>query len=251
MNRKSFVRYRSVITMLVLIPVETLSHDTTHIHPLISSEISKLIRDIDTDGINTNNNSENAYQEIYELNSNPIAGILPTNQFRYWGTDFDQNTSITRDQGYLLSDRPALNDYTHYNSVIDGVVQEDAPSTKVLHHFYHALSGVGLTTPFSSANGDQSSVHAMAFFNKSIDWYGKYTNEAKHAAYFVFGQALHHVEDMVAPAHTHNEAENALFAPWLCYAPLKNTHVAHPTLRFLNVSRLALKQTEHFQELHV
>ena len=74
----------------------------------------------------------------------------------YWGTDFDVSElaklgTVTQREDYLLDLDGGP--YTRYNNVIDGVVQEDLPATKVLNHFNHAESGDGL-----SLNGSQLSI---------------------------------------------------------------------------------------------
>lgn len=159
MIMKSTFRYFCAVLILSSVSTEIFSHDTTHIHPLISLEIGKIIRDIDTDGVDTTNNSEKAYQELYTLNPSPIDEILPSDQFLYWGTDYDpakypaDGTQRAKEDYLLkLDDAP----YTRYTNVIDGVVQEDVPATKVLKHFYQAESGEGMSLisglPFGSSS---------------------------------------------------------------------------------------------------
>ena len=186
--------FRLLICLIGLISfaVSAIAHDTTHIHPLISAEIARLIKNTD---------SGDSYGEIYQ--SDPDQDPKnPADQLLYWGTDFDAGQTGLLTQDYLLNDRPALNNYVRYDNVIDGVVQEDIPSSKVEDHFFDAVYGIGLNTYFTS--GKPSDVHTMPFFIKAIDWYGGYTDAARHAAYFEFGQALHLVEDMSSPAHVHN-----------------------------------------------
>lgn len=240
---------RNIIPIIVLVLIVDVgmlfAHDTTHIHPLITAKIRQLIQDNDL--------SDKTYLDIYKLDPNPVEEVPPQDQFLYWGTDFDPKNLAPLNtpnspaaEAYLLSGTDSVKDYDRYNNVIDGVVQEDVPFTKVLNHFYHARTGVGLRLNGITV-GDPSSIRAMRLFNESIDWMGGYTEEAKHAGFFMFGQALHHVEDMITPSHIHNNSENALFSPMRRYGQLKNTHVVSSTLRFLNGPCLALKQTEYFQ----
>jgi hypothetical protein len=175
-----------------------IAHDTTHIHPLITARISTLIDDSDAD---------NAYQDLYEPNPTRNTNIQAQNQRLYWGTDYDENRPGITDS-YLLDDQVQF--YKQYNNVIDGVVQEDVPGSKAKHHFYQANSGIGLNTAFPYLfSGNPSASTAMSFFNQSIDLFDGYsefttTNQgAKNMAFFVFGQALHHLEDMSSPAHIH------------------------------------------------
>lgn len=162
-------------------------HDTTHIHPLITDKIADLIGSVDID---------KAYGDLYLSDPNPDLGRV------YWGKDHDLDEGVILNQSYLISDQ--LNDYSIYNNVIDGVVQEDAPALKVIDHFYHAKDGIGLTAPFIPANLP-SSQRAMMFFNEAVDRMSGYHEESVKTAFFEFGQSLHHVEDMSSPAHIHND----------------------------------------------
>lgn len=178
------------------------AHDTTHIHPMITKRVSDLIAR--EDGTNAR------YSELYKkVDGQPLRG-------HYWGKDRDlDNLSELTNLDYLFEDQlgyygdnSADNEigFTHYDNVMDGVVQEDAPSLKVLNHFYHAKSGSELALNGYSLNAIPSVDVAMMHFKKSISWYNGYTEAAKKRAYFIFGQSLHHVEDMSSPAHVHNDA---------------------------------------------
>ena len=183
----------------------TYGHDTTHIHPLITLEIAKLIKSID---VGTNN----AYSDIYEPNTTAIVGIDDTVNFHYWGTDFDPvGFAAAPDEVSYLGDNDVSPWVTDIlvgaiplkKNVITGVVYEDVPALKVLNHFYHAKTGDSLLSfPLAS----NSAFRAMTFFNQAIDAMSGYTEDSKQDAFFLFGQALHHVEDMSSPAHIHNDA---------------------------------------------
>ncbi|MFK5950995.1 MAG: hypothetical protein QM500_19760, partial [Methylococcales bacterium] len=76
------------------------SHDTTHIHPLLTSEVAELIKVTDS--------SNSAYSDIYqdtpdELKNDTLPGS--TIQRLYWGTDFDSNTDNPLPQSYLQKDQ--------------------------------------------------------------------------------------------------------------------------------------------------
>jgi len=162
-----------VIMSLILIKGDVVyAHDTTHIHPLITAEIAQLIEDID--------NATMIYSDIYiQLADEDKDSTIPTDikQRRYWGTDFDPKglAEESNKTKYLLEDQ--IEPYHHYNNVIDGVVQEDVPVTKVYNHFYHARTGKGLTD-----STETSEITAMRFFNESIARMGGYTEAAKHTA---------------------------------------------------------------------
>jgi hypothetical protein len=183
--------------VVAMISTDSSGHDTTHIHPLITSEIRVLIKD--ADGVT------GAYSDIYKLDPDPQQGPLPEDQFLYWGTDYDPfnaSTTTKAPTDFYQSDE-GLVDYTRYSNVIDGVVQEDVPSLKVLDHFYHAKDGIGLSLPVVQTK--PSAVKAMAYFNEAVARMSGYQEGAIQAAFFEFGQALHHVEDMSSPAHIHND----------------------------------------------
>jgi len=220
----------------------SIAHDTTHIHPLITEKIARLIA--------VDDNSLGAYKDVYIEAPNELKNkTLPADltQRLYWGTDFDAgkpSNELTKE--WLLKDQ--LSKFTAPLNVINGVVQEDIPDSKVKNHFYQATSGEGLLTKFNTdvVNGVPSSGRAMDFFNRAIEYFSMYDESAKQVAFFVFGQALHHVEDIAFPAHIHNDAENVLFAPSRCCEPSQNTHVANSTLRFFEEPRTGWKQTGSF-----
>lgn len=130
---------------LLCLSVNTYAHDTTHIHPLITAEIARLIKNTDGTG---------AYFELYEPEPTQDPAN-PADQLLYWGTDFDPvgiATTTKPLQEYLGNDEtePYLNGLLSGYSpiaknVITGVVYEDVPFTKVLDHFYHAEDESALT----------------------------------------------------------------------------------------------------------
>lgn len=176
----------TVFALLLCSPLAH-AHDTTHIHPMITERTATLLENTDTD---------NKYEEIYENDPNN------SNLKLYWGLDHDNGRTL--DLPYLVEDNLAA--YTGYNTVMDGVVQEDAPVGKVLSHFFHATRGIELRLNGLSLGGNPSAETAMGYFHKAIGFYQGYTDEAKIWSYFTFGQSLHHVEDMSSPAHIHNDA---------------------------------------------
>ena len=150
------------------------AHDTTHIHPLITAKIAKLIKNNDA--------GNNSYEEIYRPVESPIYGLPEGEERLYWGTDFDlapppvgfpvDGTQVKKEDHLLdLDEAP----YTRYSNVIDGVVQEDIPATKVLNHFYQAETGKELTLNNVSLGGVNSANTAMKYFNEAIEWMGGYS----------------------------------------------------------------------------
>ena len=144
------IRCMSIVLGLTMFSCGSVcAHDTTHVHPLMSLEIAKLIKDKDI------TSGAKAYADIYEPNPVSIEGVDDSVNFLYWGTDFDPvgmadaiatNKPLSE---YLVKDRYEDSDgndlYSSYNNVIDGVVNEDRPVTNVVNHFYQAESGISLT----------------------------------------------------------------------------------------------------------
>lgn len=171
------------------------AHDTTHIHPLLTDKIADLIELTD--------NGIDLYSDIYIIDPE-LDPDIDEDQRLYWGADFDPKDAANTQQSltdFYLSDE-GLKSYSRHGNVINGVVQEDAPSLKVLNHFYHAKQGIGLTLPVPT---EPSALRAMTYFNEAVRRMGGYHDESIRAAFFEFGQALHHVEDMSSPAHIHND----------------------------------------------
>ncbi|MFK5950992.1 MAG: hypothetical protein QM500_19745 [Methylococcales bacterium] len=203
------------VVIIVAISTDVYALDTTHTHSIVTSKIADLLK--------TSDSTVRAYEEIYQQVPVLFDGVPEDQQRLYWGIDFDQRDfpstgTITAKEDYLL-DLDAK-PYTRYNNVIDGVIQEDMPATKVLKHFYQAESSEGLGLVCDGLTCTDSATIAMTYFNKSIEMMSGYDTveevattffkeidfSAKQHAFFIFGQALHHVEDMSSPAHIHNDS---------------------------------------------
>jgi hypothetical protein len=197
----------SKVLLFVLIlsaTIKSFAHDTTHIHPMITKRVSDLIK---------NEDPGQAYYELHVENEDDSDRGL------FWGKDRDleidyinaaDGLSLLQDDNLSLYGNRSQIDVdagiTYYDNVMDGVVQEDAPLLKAVDHFYNGSNGGGLSSDNSSILGAiPSDDRAMPFFIKAINWYNGYTEEARKRAYFIFGQSLHHVEDMSSPAHIHND----------------------------------------------
>ena len=193
MTGRRFIRAVCVAVGWLVAPLLS-AHDTTHIHPMITEAIGELI--------STQDSANRAYAELYE--------VAEDNRTRInWGNDADavegsepQDISEVMENNWLP--------YVTPTTVINGVVQEDAPAFKVRNHFKHALTGEGLRSPAS--DGNPSDQIAMDYFRQAIDLYGRYSDEARSSAFYHLGMALHHVEDMSSPAHVHNNQHVTIFA---------------------------------------
>jgi hypothetical protein len=152
------------------------------------------------------------------------------------------------EEGFLTSILETTDIATQYkklyeaneNNVISGVVSEDHPVSKVLHHFYHAYTGKPLTIGTvvgddSLREVDDSLSRALGFLKSSVNIYSYEAHQdestfnadewvnpeaipndkpyAKMLSFHKFGEALHHVEDMSSIAHVHNDAHLSFFDP--------------------------------------
>jgi hypothetical protein len=186
--RKTITTLFFIMVLMFGALISAHAHDTTRINPLITDHIRELIKTTDT--------VNQPYEELYKTDGDG----LTVN----WGEDpilpFD-------------AEKENYSKFTRYNNVIDGVVQEDVPDDKVLKHFYQTESGIPLTVvgiPFSFTNSEE---RAAELFAQSLDFYSGYTDVSRSMAFFKFGQALHHVEDMTSPAHIHNDAHLDFYDP--------------------------------------
>lgn len=119
----------------------------------------------------------------------------------------------------------------HYGlgrTVMEGIVMEDDPHARVVSHFYHAYSGSEMDMGSTHANAgidlyfgrrEPSKDAAQRFYNKSIELMGYELEDpiediptfalrddySKPLSFWLFGHALHHVEDMNSIAHTQND----------------------------------------------
>ena len=185
MTVRRFIRIACVVSGWLVAPLLS-AHDTTHIHPMITEAIGELI--------DTQDSANGAYAELYERAEDGETRIN-------WGNDPDavDETSPQEIRDIMRNNWPP---YVTPTTVINGVVQEDAPALKVRNHFKHALTGIGLRSPLT--DGNPSDQIAMDYFRQAIDLYGRYSDEARSSAFYHLGMALHHVEDMSSPAHVHN-----------------------------------------------
>ena len=172
MTGRRFTRVLCVVSGWLVAPLLS-AHDTTHIHPMITEAIGVLIADQD--------DAAGAYTELYEVAEDGETLIN-------WGNDPDavDETSPQEIRDIMRNNWPP---YVTPTTVINGVVQEDAPAFKVRNHFKHALTGTGLSSPLT--DGNPSDQIAMGYFRQAIDLYGRYSGEARSSAFYHLGMALH------------------------------------------------------------
>ncbi|MBQ4811015.1 hypothetical protein J8M20_06690 [Pseudoalteromonas luteoviolacea] len=215
------------------------AHDTNTSHPRITEVIIKSIESQDFE--------VNAYHQLYQ--HHPKYRTAQYGEARYtvpldssypylWGYDPKFRDKI---QKAIDEDDDAPN-YKAFRKlsldVIDGVVMEDTPDSRVMSHFQHAYTGSPLSiddwldsityyVDWIYGTVEPSEITAGRFFNKAIttmgyinsitdlreaqpdkSWtleqHGRELSGAK--AMWLFGHALHHAEDMMSIAHVHNDA---------------------------------------------
>ena len=188
-RRHSFRLVAALICLLALLaPIS--AHNVAVTHPLITDVAFDTFRQADisaTGGMGAlGDDCETcAYNELWEHR-----GML------------DPPTTAAN---YEMSDQyiDAFNDDDEASLMI-GVVIEDgnsfASEGRVVNHFYHAITGVGLLDDFNS-----SQVRAQELFLFGMQLHD-YTDSSQERSYIYAGRFLHHVEDMSSPAHVHNDA---------------------------------------------
>ncbi len=190
-----------------------LAHNTNTAHTRITE--AAILSIIAQDAARASEMEKSAYAELYAVDG--------ANQRINWGHDPRYNQLDAVDKGTSEFEIP----YT----VMDGVVLEDAPVTRVFSHFYHGYSGAGGNAFLNTfvAESAPSAVVGHRYFDQAIEAYGYQDEEttatilipvpgglpveatvraapAKEMGFYLFGHALHHAEDMSSIAHSHNDA---------------------------------------------
>src|SRR5690606_20608718 len=205
------------------------AHNTNTTHTAITDQALALIKKDDE--------QSQAYSELYLEDSEYHETKSPKQyKLRYWGADpvFTQNDSENDDKAdFKAFTKQRLN-------VMDGVVMEDHPLNRVFSHFYHAYSGIPMTTgsywaatalavsrrillPFSDdellglfGKNEPSKRTGIRFFDQAVEVFGYLDEEqdpegfrdmhqAKELGFWLYGHSLHHVEDMNSIAHVTND----------------------------------------------
>jgi len=177
----NLLSYRTLI-IIAMIPCFAASHNTNVTHPVITLEAIRLIQVQDQSALQ--------FTELYRVATRDSNDIDVIKQYPlYWGGwdeyssgDSNRLTSamIYANMDDSESDENASPIYSELYAnnevnVITGVVREDHPFTKVLSHFYHAYSGIPLTTAtysLTSALNTTSNERAAQYFTSSINEYG-------------------------------------------------------------------------------
>ncbi|NVJ58773.1 MAG: hypothetical protein HWE27_00195 [Gammaproteobacteria bacterium] len=227
------------------------SHDTNTTHPKLTVQTGELIKRLD--------NEQFSYYDLWKISAKYSKDRAITN-FPYpylWGQDpqFRNPNDKEADEGngypafcHSLVVEPCANGVSTKKprNVIDGVVMEDSPSSKVFSHFQHPYTGQEMDISdwenladyyfyndpkryilanLDSLAGlygrvDRSEDTAKDYFYDSLEVMGYLEDSGKNEsaipgkslAFFLFGHALHHAEDMSSVAHVHGDAHVTVLA---------------------------------------
>jgi len=178
------VKRAVTIVLLLALATPVAAHNVAVSHPEITDVALEALRQADIDsngggGTLTDPCDVCAYNELWEhrgMVTPPGSGIADHSNYT---NAFNSGTA----------------------TLMVGVVIEDGPPViRVLNHFYHAITGVGL---FNSNNSSQT--RAEELFHYALELHD-YTDTSQDRSYIYAGRVLHHVEDMSSPAHVHNDA---------------------------------------------
>ncbi|MCG7540723.1 hypothetical protein [Pseudoalteromonas sp. OF7H-1] len=231
-----------VVALISAINWPCFAHDTNTTHPRITEVIRKSLEKLDGE--------HSAYYQLYQLHPDYVIerlGVAQQNAtlnkpYPYlWGYDpqFKTLKDKKMDEDEASPEYPAFRKKSL--NVLDGVVMEDTPLSRVMSHFQHAYTGAplsmndwplvlnGLVNIYGAL--EPSEITAGRFFNSAIltmgylntlddlyemapteEWsleqHGRLLSGAK--AMWMFGHALHHAEDMSSIAHVHGDAHLTL-----------------------------------------
>ena len=91
---------------------------------------------------------------------------------------------------------------TYRLEVGNGAEQEDVPATRSLGHFYNPETDSAPTFAFGSGPATEN---CREQYDAAITEYGNNNLVGTDAAFHRMGRALHFIEDMTSPAHTHDD----------------------------------------------
>lgn len=84
----------------------------------------------------------------------------------------------------------------------DGSDQEDVPATRSLGHFYNPVTN---TAPWFAVVNGKATDNSQTQYDAALVEYGNANFVGTDAAFHRLGRALHFIQDMTSPAHTHDD----------------------------------------------
>ncbi|MDX2168779.1 MAG: hypothetical protein SF182_17030 [Deltaproteobacteria bacterium] len=91
---------------------------------------------------------------------------------------------------------------TYRAEVGNGAEQEDVPATRSLGHFYNPETD---SAPWFALGSGPATSNSQDQYNAALTEYGNGNFVGTDAAFHRIGRALHFVQDMTSPAHTHDD----------------------------------------------
>ena len=119
-----------------------------------------------------------------------------------WAHD---NTVVHR--GLTVQSFGVLNNpFYSTDNVIDareGSYDEDVPATRSLGHFYNPVTD---SAPWFALGSGPATQNCQDQWNDALSTYFNNQRSGTDGAFHHIGRALHFIEDMTSPAHTHDDA---------------------------------------------
>lgn len=91
---------------------------------------------------------------------------------------------------------------TYRTEIGNGTEQEDVPATRSLGHFYNPQTN---SAPWFALGSGPATENSQEQYNAALSAYGSGNFVGTDAAFHRLGRALHFVQDMTSPAHTHDD----------------------------------------------
>ncbi len=114
-----------------------------------------------------------------------------------------ENTIVHRGLAYWSVDILGSNFYSPYRTEIgNGAEQEDVPATRSLGHFYNPQTN---SAPWFALGSGPATTNSRDQYNAAVSAYLANNLVGTDAAFHRLGRAMHFIEDMTSPAHTHDD----------------------------------------------
>lgn len=114
-----------------------------------------------------------------------------------------ENTVVHRGLAYWSVDILANPFYSGYRTEVgDGSEQEDVPATRSLGHFYNPETD---SAPWFALGSGPATTNARDQYQAAVAAYVANNLVGTDAAFHRMGRALHFIQDMTSPAHTHDD----------------------------------------------
>jgi len=114
-----------------------------------------------------------------------------------------ENTIVHRGLAYWSVDILGNPFFTPYRTEVgNGAEQEDVPATRSLGHFYNPQTDAA---PWFALGSGPATTNSQDQYDAAVSQYQAGNLVGTDAAFHRIGRAMHFVEDMTSPAHTHDD----------------------------------------------